>query len=274
MFAFDLEHEGRVKWRAFGDDSDDESLMELRSLGPPCIVGDSALCLAMTTKQFTLVDLDLNTGKPRSQTKLSAAKPTYRTARFSPVIAGNRLICPCPTNELVAVLNDGHEIQWRTAHGKPLGPMFRIDVAGSFILTLCDGTATCFDLDSGKPVWSRDGLELYPFVRSGNTQILGSNTTVVAIDIPTGKELWNTAMDSGVRIAANGTMHKGNLILPLSNKTLMLSDAGTGERINTMTVNRSLGHLYSIHGFVYSLNQSSLDKLTLADHPTPEKAEP
>lgn len=274
MFAFDLQLEGRVKWRAFGADSDDESLEKLRSLGPPCVVGDSVLCLAATTQEFLLIDLDLTTGKSRSQTTLSAARPTYRTVRFSPVIAGTRLICPCPTNELVAVAIAGRDIEWRAIHEQPLTSIFRIDVTGRFILTLCDGVATCFDLDSGKRIWSRDGLELYPFVRSGNTQILGSDGNVVAIDIPTGNERWSTTIDSGVRIAANGTMHTGKLMLPLTNKTILSFDVTTGNRTGAIAFNRSLGHLFSIRGYVYSLTQSDLDKLTLADHPTPRKAEP
>ncbi|QDT03327.1 Outer membrane protein assembly factor BamB [Rubripirellula lacrimiformis] len=273
MFAFDLEHEGRVIWRAFGAASDDDSLGSLRSLGPPCIIGDRAFCLATSTQDFLLIDLDLNSGRSRSQTRLSAARPTHRTVQFSPLAAGARLICPCPTNELVAVVNTGRDIEWRAVHQKPLTSMFRTNVDDRFIVTLCDGVATCFDLGSGSQIWSRQGLGLNPFVRSGNTQILGSDEQLVAIDIPTGNERWNAVMDSGTHIAANGTMHNGNLLLPLTNETIQSMDANTGDRTGVIGSTRRLGHLFSMQGFVYSLTQSDLVKLEIADHPVPSKAE-
>lgn len=274
MFAFDPQLEGRIKWRAFGAKSDDESLATMRSLGPPCIVGDSVFCLTTTTKEFLLVDLDLTTGQLRSQIKLSAASPTHRTVRFSPILAGKRLVCPCPTNELVAVVNTGRDIEWRAVHKKPLASIFRIDVVGRFILTLCDGVATCLDLENGKQLWSRDGLGLFPFVRSGNTLILGSDATAVAIDIPTGTERWNRSLASETVVAANGTMHDGNLLLPMTDNTIIELDIQTGSQTTSMDSPRKLGHLFSIGDYLYSLTQSDLDKLSLVPNSSPKKAEP
>jgi outer membrane protein assembly factor BamB len=129
-------------------------------------------------------------------------------------------------------------------------------------------------LENGKLAWTRDGLELFPFVRSGNTLILGSEATVVAIDMPTGNERWSRSLASGATVAANGTMHDGKLLLPMTDNTILKFDIQTGNQTTSMASGRKLGHLFSIDGDLYSLTQSDLDKLSLPPNASPDKAEP
>ncbi|MEM8666380.1 MAG: hypothetical protein AAGG48_02615 [Planctomycetota bacterium] len=73
MCAVDLQRDGFVQWRAFGSESDEPSLAQFESLGPPCIVGNKAHSLVASDAKILCCTLDLATGRPLAKFQLAAA---------------------------------------------------------------------------------------------------------------------------------------------------------------------------------------------------------
>ncbi|MEM6692181.1 MAG: hypothetical protein AAF664_22320, partial [Planctomycetota bacterium] len=73
MYAMNLTppREGRIRWRAFGTQSDEATLVDVSSLGPPCIVGNNAHCLVASGGTLRCDTLDLPTGESRSQIRIA-----------------------------------------------------------------------------------------------------------------------------------------------------------------------------------------------------------
>lgn len=219
-------------------------------------------CLVTSERGHYCVDLDVETGKVRSKTFLSDAKRIHPSIQFTPVRAGDRLICPCPTNECVSLINDGQEIEWRTTFNVSLAKLFRLDATGRQVLVHGDGNANCLDSETGELVWSRNGLGLFPSVRDEDIQIVGSKTKLIAIERATGTEKWNRELKPGEGFSANGTMHDGELLVPMIDGTIQVFDARTGKQNAILETSCKLGHLFSIDGELYSFTHHSLLKLS------------
>ncbi|MEL6105232.1 MAG: PQQ-binding-like beta-propeller repeat protein [Planctomycetota bacterium] len=267
LVALDLTREGAMKWRAF-DVRDSNKPNAPFALGAPCVLGDSAFCLVASGDRILLTELDVESGRLLSSKELGVAESTRNAIRFSPVLIGERLVCPTPADELVCVDLQDRSVAWRSKHTVSFDQVFRIKAIDESVVTLCNGTATCFDATSGLERWSRKDLRLFPFIPSGDHWCLGTEKTVLSVDTLTGEKRWGTEVDAPDSIVANGLIAGKLLVLPTAGNQMLVLNAKTGARIGSHAARVPLGHLFLIGDAIYSFSQNRFDKLASPlEHP-------
>ncbi|MBE9604414.1 PQQ-binding-like beta-propeller repeat protein [Acetobacteraceae bacterium H6797] len=207
--AYDLAR-GDRRWR-FDTSPDDE---DGGSIGGGCAVeGDTVY---VVSGQAEVLALNIADGKPRWRQRIPA------TGRGAPAIAGGKLIFATIDNQVIAVsATDGKKLwsyQGQRVPTVPLGLPTPAIVEDMAVAGLPSGELVLLRVSDGRVVWTESvagagragsltdisGIHALPVVADGRVFAIGMGGTSIAVDLRSGRRLWEREMGGTVTPAVAG----------------------------------------------------------------------
>jgi outer membrane protein assembly factor BamB len=206
--AHALDNGGRI-WRT-DTSREDESA---GAVGGGAALADGVLYVA--TGLADVLALDPANGAIRWRARIPAP------ARGAPAVAGGRIFVPTVDNQLLALsIEDGRRLWTHRAQAittLPLGmPTPAVD-SETVVAGFATGELTALRATDGRVLWGESlggvantsladivGITGYPVVDRGRVFASGLGNTTIAVDLRSGRRLWERAFGSGVGPAAAG----------------------------------------------------------------------
>jgi len=297
LSAYALEG-GRLRWRLAGREpaeAPDEEAPSRWHLGPPLVVGDELFLLVEREEEVRLevraaADATLLWTQPLAtydQDDLAdrAAAVPRRLAGLSPALAEGVLVCPIGAGCVVALDVATRSLLWAHAYPRPNPPRdrggFRNEpppdpdppsrggeptpvIAGDRVILAPFDTELliCLGLEDGTPLWQRPrgrGLSIAGSLT--DRLLLVDGDGVEAVDLATGKRLWQRTLGDGVRPSGRGIVTPRGLLVPCD-APAVIEVAATDGSVTGRSVARGggvPGNLVAHHGEVISRGVDSLD---------------
>lgn len=242
---------GHVRWRLEGRDEDDEAGRAEEAsrwhLGPPLVVGDELFVLVeergeVRVEARSTADAALRWTQPLATYDDDAAAITSgeagsrRLAGLTPALAEGVLVCPIGGGSVVALDVATRSLLWAHAYARPDDGLdrggFRGDplaeasawagepapvIAGGRVLLAPFDTnlIVCLGLRDGRPIWQRPRQGRITIAGCLDDRLLVVDADgVEAVDLATGRRLWNRELGDGVRPSGRGILTPRSLLLP------------------------------------------------------------
>lgn len=288
---------GALRWRLQGGDNDAEDGRDGAAtrwhLGPPLVVGDEFFVLVEERGEVRVEvrsagDAALRWTQPLATyddgDAISAPEAApRRLAGLTPALAEGVLVCPIGAGSVVAIDVATRSLLWAHAYQRPETGRdrggFRADqaveepvwpgeptpviVADRVILAPFDtNLLLCLGLRDGRPIWQRQRPGRIAIAGGLDDRLLVVDAGgVEAVDLDTGKRVWDRRLGDGARPSGRGILTPRGLLLPsdglgviefaLVDGSILGRSAGRGGSIP--------GNLVAHRGEVISRGVDSLD---------------
>ncbi len=285
LVSLEIKAEGKLRWIVGDEDGTDEpKLAGAFFLGPPLPLMGQLYVMAEINGEIRLVVLDAETGHLQWSQQLAhvdardiGSDPGRRSAGASPSFSDGVLICPTSSGAVVAVDISTRSLLW--GYQYPMaGTPTRVSMSGfrytpkeigdrwaDATVTIADGRVLvtpveadqlyCLDLITGEPVWeplARDTMLYTGGVVDGNAIMVGKKD-VKAIAINDGHIVWTRELPAGVP-SGRGMLSGHQYYLPTSADRLLKIDVKTGDIVEDIATDLTLGNLVAYKDQVISLN--------------------
>ncbi len=286
LVALEIRTEGKLRWIVGDEDGTDEpQLAGAFFLGPPLPLMGQLYVLAELNGEIRLVVLDAETGSLQWSQQLAhvdardiALDPGRRSAGASPSFSDGVLICPTSCGAVVAVDISTRSLLWGYQYPQADNTAARMSMGGfryaqkeigerwaDATVTIADGRVLvtpvesdqlfCLDLITGQPAWEPKQREdmLYAGGIVGNHALMVGKDNVRAIDMRDGHLVWNRPLTEGVP-SGRGMVSGQQYYLPTTANRLIKIDAATGDILEDIATDMTLGNLVAYKDQVVSLN--------------------
>jgi hypothetical protein len=265
-------------------------------MGPPLVVGDDLFVLVeergeVIVEARAAADGSLRWSQPlatfdEADAIASPAASGRRRAGLTPAFDEGMLVCPIGAGCVVAVDVATRSLLWAHAYQRPRaaadvrgmtdtagaaadggvrpgGEPAPIIAGGRVILAPFDtDLLICLDLRDGNTAWRRP--------RAAGTRIAGvtdarvlivDDTAAEAIDLATGRPLWNRGLGEGVRPSGRSLLTPESLLVPCDDATVLEIAVADGRIVGRSVARggRIPGNLIAHRGEVISRGVDSLD---------------
>jgi outer membrane protein assembly factor BamB len=264
-------------------------------MGPPLVVGDELFVLVedrgeVSVETRAAADGSLRWSQPlatfdEGDTIASLDARGRRLAGLTPAFDEGVLVCPIGAGCVVAVDVAARSLLWAHAYRRPpaaegMGMMGQggaadeatgrrggepapIIAGGRVVLAPFDSDfVICLGLRDGKPAWRRP--------RAAGTRVAGvtdarvitvGDTAAEAIDLATGRPLWNRGLGEGVRPSGRSLLTPQSLLVPCDAAAVIEIALADGRILGRSTARggRIPGNLVAHRGEVISRTVDSLD---------------
>jgi len=200
--------DGRQRWRADTTPENESAT----SLGGGAAVADGTVYVA--TGLAEVLALDPADGRVRWRVRLPAP------ARGAPTVAGGRIFVPTTQNELVALsVEDGRRL-WTHRAGSlstiPLGLPAPAVEGESVVAGFGTGELFALRAADGRVLWAESvgsgnlsladivGIAGLPVIDRGRVIAVGVSNTAIAVDLRSGRRLWERSFGSNAGVATAG----------------------------------------------------------------------
>lgn len=276
LVALHLEKEGYFFWSVGGAEGAEPELADVLFLGPPLPVQDALYCIAELNNEIRLLVLDKATGRMSwsqqlaqvDDARMASMRGPRRQAGVNPSHADGILVCPTSVGGVVAIDVASRSFLWgfryqtraRSSRSSRSADHWRDNWSmianGKVILTPFDSNQMyCLDLLTGKSLWSQPrprGVGLYTAgVHDNNVIVVGSNQ-VTAVNLDTGKDTWNLAIEG--KPSGRGVQGPEHYFLATTTPELLKIDLATGTVAEAMPTEESLGNLVAYRDHFVSQN--------------------
>jgi len=297
--------EGKHEWSQYLREPDGPKHGQTAALGAPLIIKKRGYALEEFEYKYYLITFDIELGI-RSRWKRDLAKDAprvedpviilhthafkigdeqdikyarespYKSVAYSPVQCGKLVICPLPDGDLAAYDIKTNKVLWRTKVDDDLYAPFRLLATDNRVLLFFKKQCLCLDAKNGDVVWKQEKLDDFPCVLWDGKIAISEAGVIRAVVVATGENAWTQKLPAGATVVANGDIHEGRLLLPMSNHEFQPFDLKTGaldeaiaipdhqvERVGGKS-RIQIGHLFSRGDAVYSLSIHDIIKFELA----------
>ena len=271
LAAYDLYSEGKLLWEinaaTFGNQDDGTFF-----LGPPIAVDETLYGLAEVLNSVHLIAIAADTGTVLwKQPLVNLERSVHfdigrRLAGATPTYGNGLLLCPTGAGSMVAVDPMSRSLEWayrfevdESLASRPVGN--RRHTVAAYQATLTDGWSRnrcivsgtraivtapetdelhAVDLKTGKKLWTtpRKNAQFVAGVTGGNNVVLLSARGARALDLETGRSLWDKRESSfnKLSIAGMSVLAGNQLIVPLSGGQIGVLDTTNGELIEMVAM--------------------------------------
>lgn len=302
--------EGTILWRVGGSTGVDEpQLSDAYFLGPPLPYEGELYCLADFKGEMKLVVLDATTGRLlwKQQLVHSASSPLQsdverRSQALSPSISDGVILCPTGLGAVAAVDLLSRTLKWGATYpnnrGQSQYPRRGLGFAGDNhefsplerrwqepgmiaqdgVVVISPPEASgfqCRDILTGQLLLGpqvRNSLRYLAGLQEGRVIAVGERY-VAAIELTTGKQVWQTEYPSGLTLAGKGLWQAGFLMLPLSEQIVVRVDLRDGAITERVQVSQPLGNLFAYKQQLLSVSSSAVTVYYTRDWLTSQVAE-
>lgn len=292
--AASIAAEGAIVWRVGGVDGVDEpQLADAYFLGPPLPYEGDLYCLADFKGETKLVVLNATSGRLRWQQQLvhSAGSPLRidaerRSQALSPTISDGVILCPTGLGAVAAVDLLTRGLKWGATYTKSRsqpnlhgrgrmfgeGPEFSplerrwqepAMIAQDGVLLISPPESEdfqCRDILTGQlrlVPQRRNSYRYLAGMKNGRLVVVGERH-VAAIELSSGKAVWQTEFPSGLTLAGKGLWQLDSLMLPLSDRQLIRINTSDGAISEQMQVSQPLGNLFAYKQQLLSVSSSAV----------------
>jgi outer membrane protein assembly factor BamB len=301
--AWSIEAQGKLLWEVGGETGlADERLAGVLFLGTPIFHQGELLVLGELNGEVYLFSLNPADGRLgwKQQLVANPAVPIAgdnlrRNLSCSPAIAGDRILCPTLSGQLVAVdrgtrsLCWAHRYEqapeavainqfnaWGTATGGEFQPLqlrsaeAAVIVSGGCVIHApCDGHQVyALDLFSGSKLWEIPRSNaLYVAGIWRDRVLLIQDQLVTCVQAIDGAKLWASpiALAGLGRVAGRGVRDGGRYYLPMTSQEILEIDLETGSIVDRIRVKEPLGNLVATADQLISLSPVELAAFSIRD---------
>ena len=303
--AWSIGNQGKLVWEAGGANGGNApDLAGALFLGAPLPYRGELLSLIELNGDIYLISCSPETGKLLWRQPIAANLGTTisldaqrRSYGASPAADGSIIVCPTLSGFLVAYDMNTRELLWQYRYA--MNPNLSAGASFNFIggmdaresnptvprsvetsVLLHEGvaifappngnTVTAISLSDGKELWQLsfdDPIPLrYIAGASGDTVALMQNTSVLGIDLRTGKPKWKQiAFPDETQVVGRSVRRGNRLLVPLSNQEIFEIDLGKGTIENRVRVVKPLGNLMVVDDRLISASPFQLDCYSIRD---------
>ncbi len=267
LVAFNATTDGHIEWRAFGrrESNDADSKQAIAPIGPPTTFGDELFCIVKKGSRFLLINIAEQSGKlvEGSQVYLGEAKVDDVLSAYSPVPCGDLLVCPLPTNRLVAIETKLGVLRWSTdtVDGR-IGPTQCVSIKKS-VFSSTDHACSYVNGANGNVIWSRDDLASVPILVSDRTLVVRTKTEILGIEVDDGEVRWSLSLPAGELISGIGFGDDGELFVPVNSKHVYVYSERSGKLLRSYDATGLLGQIFPIEDGVLSVTPSHISRFRL-----------